>query len=162
MPDKLTASRTDYEIESACVMNISPPGPPMQAPKIHGVSFTANSFTVEWNCSADNFTFNITPNDLDCTRNSLTTATCRYSKTHQDEIYTYTVAAFNCGNLRGNESTGRVELEGMSLTINTCYFYQCTEKARYLFSYDIRGKKAIEKLVGMLHLRTVRTNLPHV
>ena len=81
MPDKLTASRTDYEIESACVMNISPPGPPMQAPKIHGVSFTANtgSFTVEWSGTpgsgdiVNNFTFNITPNDLDCTRNSMTT-----------------------------------------------------------------------------------------
>ena len=129
LPDKLTASRTDCEIESACVMNYSPPGPPMQAPKIRGVSFTANSFTVEWSGTpgsgdiVDNFTFNIFPDDLQCTRNSLTTATCPYSKKHQGEIYNYTVAALNCDTQRGSESTSRVLVEGMSLTINTCYFY---------------------------------------
>ena len=31
-----------------------------------------------------------------------------------------TVAAFNCGNQRGYEATGRVQLRGMSLTYNTC------------------------------------------
>ena len=110
----------------------------------------------------DGFDFSITPSDLHCTVNSMT-ATCSYDMSHWGRIYNYTVAALNCDTQRGNESTNRVLLEGMSLTINTCYFYQCTEKARYLLSYDIIGKKAIEKLVGMLHLRTVRrTNLPHV
>ena len=95
----------------------------------------------------DGFDFSITPNDLHCTVNSMT-ATCLYDVTHWGQIYTFSIAALNCGSQRGNESTNRVLLEGMSLTINTCYFYQCTEKARYLFSYDIIGKKAIDKLGG--------------
>lgn len=111
-------------IESACVMNISPLGPP-QAPEIRAVRFTADGFTVEWSGTqargeiADNFTFDITPNDFQCIRNSLTTATCPYNRAHQGRVYIYTVAALNCGSQRGGESTGRVELQGMSLTINT-------------------------------------------
>ena len=142
-----------------------PPAPP-QSPEIisQSVDFGDSSFAVTWRSRdvVDGFDFSITPSDLHCTVNSMT-ATCLYNMSHWGRIYNYTVAALNCDTQRGNESTNRVLLEGMSLTINTCYFYQCTEKARYLFSYDIIGKKAIEKLVGMLHLRTVRrTNLPHV
>ena len=125
------------KIESACMMNISHPGPP-QAPEIRAVRFTADNFTVEWQArgeSADNFTFDITPNDFYCTRSSLTTATCPYSRVNQGQVYIYTVAALNCGSQRGDESTGRVELQGMSLTIKTYHFYQCTERDRYILSY---------------------------
>ena len=67
----------------------------------------------------DGFSFNITPNDLHCTVNSMI-ATCPYDVTHWGQMYTYSIAALNCGNQRGYKATGRVQLKGMSLTNNTC------------------------------------------
>ena len=91
-----------------------PPGP-LPAPDIPSVSVTNVSFTVEWNSSevVDNFTFRITPNDLDCTRDSMTAATCTYDETDWGRNYTYVVSALNCGNQSGNEVTGRITLHGM-------------------------------------------------
>ena len=67
----------------------------------------------------DGFNFSITPSDLHCTVNSMT-ATCLYDMSHWGQIYTYSIAALNCGNQRGFKATGRVQLRGMSLTNNTC------------------------------------------
>ena len=93
-----------------------PPGPP-PAPEICGVSFPTNvsSFTVEWrdNEMVDNFTFRITPSDLDCTRDSMTAATCTYDETDWGKTYTYVVSALNCGNQSGNEANGSIQLYGM-------------------------------------------------
>ena len=100
---------------------LSPAPPP--APTITDVSFTAGvSFTVEWSetsgsCeTVDNFTFNITPNDLSCTRSTMTTVTCSYSRTHLGQMYTFSVAALNCGTQRGDEATITINLQGVSLT----------------------------------------------
>lgn len=99
----------------------SPAPPP--APTITDVSFTAGvSFTVEWSetpgsCeTVDNFTFNITPNDLSCTRSTMTTVTCSYNRTHLGQMYTFTVAGLNCGTQSGDEATITISLQGMSLT----------------------------------------------
>ena len=94
-----------------------PPGPP-PAPKIPSVSIINGSFTVEWkepdsSEMVDNFTFRITPNDLVCIRDSITTATCKFDMAHWGKIYNYSVSALNCGNQSGNEATGRIQLQGM-------------------------------------------------
>ena len=68
----------------------------------------------------DGFNFSITPKDLRCTMNSMTTAICPYDMAHRGQTYTYSIAAYNCGNQRGDIATGRVELQGMSLINNTC------------------------------------------
>ena len=99
-----------------------PPDPP-PAPTITIVSFTDDvSFTVEWSETpgspetVDNFTFNITPNDLSCTRSTMTAVTCSYNRTHLGQMYTFTVAALNCGTQRGDEATITINLQGVSLT----------------------------------------------
>ena len=98
---------------------LSPAPPP--APTITDVSFTAGvSFTVEWSetsgsCeTVDGFTFNITPNDLSCTRSTMTTVTCSYNRTHLGQMYTFTVAALNCGTQRGDEATITINLQGIA------------------------------------------------
>ena len=94
-----------------------PPGPP-PAPEIPSVSLTNVSFTVEWREPpdssevVDNFTFCITPNGLDCTRDSMTTATCTYDEADWYKNYTYVVSALNCGNQSGNEANGTIRLQG--------------------------------------------------
>ena len=103
---------------------ISLPLDPPPVPQIHSVRFAAGvSFTVEWRKPPgsseviDNFTFRINPNDLVCIKDSMTTATCSYNEAHWGRIYTYAVSALNCGNQSGSEVTGRIELQGMALTI---------------------------------------------
>ena len=94
-----------------------PPGPP-PAPNVPSISVTNVSFTVKWkeppdsSEMVDNFTFRITPNDLDCTRDSMTAATCTYDETDWGRNYTYVVSALNCGNQSGNEVTGSIQLNG--------------------------------------------------
>ena len=111
------------QIESVSGFLFSPGHPP--APTITDVSFTAGvSFTVEWSESpgscetVDGFSVNITPNDLSCTRSSMTTVTCSYNETHLGQMYTFSVAALNCDTQRGDEATRTLDLQGMSLT--TC------------------------------------------
>ena len=95
---------------------LSPAPPP--APTITDVSFTAGvSFTVKWSetsgsCeTVDDFAFNITPNDLSCTRSTMT---CSYNRTHLGRMYTFTVAALNCGTQRGDEATITINLQGIA------------------------------------------------
>ena len=102
-----------------------PPAPP-PAPNITGVRFTAGvRVTVEWkktpgSCeTVDDFTFNITPNDLSCTRSTMTTVTCSYNRTHLGQMFTFTVAALNCDIQRGDEATITINLQGRSLTNKT-------------------------------------------
>ena len=99
-------------------VSLSPAPPP--APTITGVRFTAGeSFTVEWietpgSCdTVDGFTFNVAPNDLSCTRSSMTTATCSYNRAHLGQTYTFSVATLNCDTQRGDEATITINLHGM-------------------------------------------------
>ena len=79
--------------------------PPL-APEIKGVNFGDSDLTVTWRSreTVDGFNFSITPNNLRCSMNSMTTAICPYDMTHRGQTYTYTVAAYNCGNQRGDNA----------------------------------------------------------
>ena len=97
----------------------SPASPP--TPTITDVSFTAGvSFAVKWSetsgsCeTVDGFAFNITPDYLSCTRSTMTTVTCSYNRTHLGQMYTFSVAALNCGTQSGDEATITINLQGIA------------------------------------------------
>ena len=119
---------------------LSPAPPP--APVITFFSFTAGvSFTVEWSetpgsCeTVDGFTFNITPNDLSCTRSTMTTVTCSYNRTHLGQMYTFSVAALNCDIQSGDEATITINLQGIAY--KKCTNLKLTKKTLPTFQWNV-------------------------
>ena len=98
-----------------CLSLASPP-----APNISNVSFAVGrSFSVEWSESAevvDGIEFYVVPDELNCTRDSVTVSTCQYSTAHLGQAYNFTVLMHNntpnCGTQQ-SEATVTVNLQGM-------------------------------------------------
>ena len=99
---------------------------PSVPPKLPRVNLTFSviepRFFVRWMKASghqmvDDFIWNITPDDLNCTNSSMT-VTCSYNEENLGHTYIFTVAALNCGGTqRGSEFSLRIPLQGMSLTL---------------------------------------------
>ena len=98
-----------------CLSSAPPP-----APNITNVGFAVGrSFSVEWSESAevvDGIEFHIVPDELNCTRDSVTVSRCQYSTAHLGQAYNFMVLTYNntpnCGTQQ-SEATVTINLQGM-------------------------------------------------
>ena len=104
---------------------------PPPAPNITNVGFAVGeSFSVEWSGESaevvDGIDFYIVPDELNCTRDSVTISTCQYSTAHLGQAYNFTVLTHNntpnCGT-QESEATVTVNLQGMRKYIFSLLMY---------------------------------------
>lgn len=108
-----------------CLSSAPPP-----ASNITNVGFAVGeSFSVEWSEPAevvDGIDFYIVPDELNCTRDSVTISTCQYSTAHLGQAYNFTVLTHNntpnCGT-QESEATITVNLQGMHKYIFSLLMY---------------------------------------
>ena len=112
-----TIVKSHMYLQVYCICLSSAPPP---APNVTNISFAVGtSFSVEWSEPVeivDGTDFYIAPNDLNCTRDTVTMSTCQYSIANQGQTYNITVSThnstLNCGTQR-SEATATVNLQGM-------------------------------------------------